>query len=388
MLERGIDLRTVSINPKIIRWGIDRSGLNEQAIEAQFPKLRFWLSGDKFPTYNQLEHLSKKIKLPIGYFFLRDIPEEKLPIPFFRTLEDRATDTPSPELIDTVYSIHRRMLWLREYSLETGQNKLEFVGSAKKNDSIQEVAASIRNSLGFPEGWAQHFQTWQSALSHLRNKIDEAGINIVVNGIVGNNTRRSLNPQEFRGFALVDDYAPFIFVNNADFKAAQMFTIAHELAHVWYGNGAIFDLHQMQPADNALEIRCNKVAAEFLVPADTLEHKWNSIADKRDIYQQMANIFKVSEIVIARRLLDTDLISKKAFFDFYNAYIAEADERAKKKTGSDFYNNQTMRIGKSFMRAIVQAVGEGNLQYTDAYRLCGLYGSTFDAYAEKKLGAQ
>ncbi|MBI4266631.1 MAG: ImmA/IrrE family metallo-endopeptidase [Acidobacteria bacterium] len=117
--------------------------------------------------------------------------------------------------------------------------------------------------------------TWTAALQTLRDALDAAGVIVVTNGIVGNNTHRKLDPQEFRGFVLVDEYAPLVFVNGADAKAAQMFTLAHECAHLWYGQSAACDLREPQPANDRVEIACNVVAAEFLVAEVELRAQWD-----------------------------------------------------------------------------------------------------------------
>jgi Zn-dependent peptidase ImmA (M78 family) len=158
------------------------------------------------------------------------------------------------------------------------------------------------------------------ALRQLYNNIEAAGILVAVSGIVGNNTRRKLDPIEFRGFVLVDDYAPLVFVNGADGKAAQMFTLAHELAHIWFGSSAAFDLRELQPANNETEEACNRVAAEFLVPARQLRDFWPSIKQDPERFQSIARNFKVSEIVAARRAIDLGLISRNEFLDFYRNY--------------------------------------------------------------------
>lgn len=380
-------MQTVSINPGIIQWGIDRSGLSDQILLKKFPKLKAWLSGETSPTFNQLMELAKKLKLPVGYFFLTEPPEEKLPIPFYRTDKNNLAINPSPELIDTLFAMHRRMLWLREYLLETDQDKLDCIGIAKFTDPVESVAESIRRYLGLSEDWAQAHPTWESALKDLFKHADAVGINVVANGIVGNNTHRILNPREFRGFVIVDDYAPILFVNNADAKAAQMFTIAHELAHIWYGGSAIFDLEQLQPADDELEIACNKVAAEFLVPSKSLREAWKLVPKGSNVFQILARKYKVSEVVIARRLLDLNLINKKRFFEFYDAYQIEFDQRSRDAAGGDFYSSQAMRVGHTFMKAVVNALSDGSLQHIDAFRLTSLYGKTFDGFANKVLGS-
>ncbi len=237
----------------------------------------------------------------------------------------------------------------------------------------------MRRSLGVVTGWADLYSTWSDALRALRDRAEMAGIVVVINGVVGNNTRRKLDPEEFRGFVLPDDYAPFVFVNGADGKAAQMFTLAHELAHLWIGEAGVFDLRDMQPAADPRERFCNAAAAEFLIPEDELRRAWSEIASLREPYGVLARRFKVSELVAARRALDARLISRDAFFVFYNAY--EEDERrraARPASGGNFYATQNSRVGKVFAETIARAVREGRLLYRDAFELTGLRGATFD----------
>jgi Zn-dependent peptidase ImmA (M78 family) len=122
----------------------------------------------------------------------------------------------------------------------------------------------------------------------LRVAAEAAGVFVVTNGIVGNNTHRKLDVDEFRGFVLVDDLAPFIFINGADGKAAQMFTLAHELAHVWCGQSGVFDLRDLQPTGDDVEQVCNKIAAEFLAPAGELRNVWPRARQAAEPFQALA----------------------------------------------------------------------------------------------------
>jgi Zn-dependent peptidase ImmA (M78 family) len=256
------------------------------------------------------------------------------------------------------------------------------VGSSRREEEPRLVVQRMLEILGLDTGWAATERTWTDALHTMRQAIEDAGILVVVNGIIGNNTHRKLDPNEFRGFVLVDGYAPLVFVNGADGKAAQMFTLAHELAHVFYGSSAAFDLREMQPADDPMEKTCNRVAAEFLVTQSELRQIWPSVRGDSEPFQTIARQFKVSALVAARRALDTNLINKKAFLNFYRAY--QSDERraaADRSPGGDFYVNQNLRVGQRFASAVIRAVKEGKLLYSEAYRLTGLYGKTFDHYA-------
>lgn len=378
--------QVLDIKREMIRWAIERSGRSTDTLARTLPKVTQWESGKAKPTLRQLERLAQKTWTPLGYFFLAEPPDERLPVPDFRTVSDTPIRRPSPNLIDTLHTMQRRQTWMREYLVEMGHEPLAFVGSAKTSDNAEQVAVNIRAMLGMADGWAGRIGTWTNALAVLRETAESVGILVVINGVVGNNTKRKLDPSEFRGFVLTDEYAPLVFVNGSDARSAQMFTLAHELAHLWLGEGGIFNLPDLQPSTHRIEQFCNKVAAEFLVPARELKLFWRTARLENEPFLAIARQFKISPIVAARRVLDLDLIDRSAFLDFLHAY--QADERRKqvrKKGGGDFYNNQNVRVGKRFARTVMLAAKEGRLLYRDAYSLTGLYGATFDKYA-KELG--
>ena len=218
---------------------------------------------------------------------------------------------------------------MREELIIEESDPLEFVGSFNVSTNYEDVADGMREALDLEPGWASDSPTWGSALRFLRDRIDEAGVLVFINGIVGNNTHRRLDPNEFRGFALIDEYAPVIFVNNADFTSAQMFTLAHELAHIFVGEEGVSNFESMLPPDHATENFCNSVAAEFLVPHADLGELWQTIADEAEPYRKIARQFKVSVIVAARRALDLGLIDRDQYLEFYSQYLE--DERRQKE---------------------------------------------------------
>jgi len=376
-------MERIAVNPKLILWAIDRSGLTVQDLQIKFPKIEGWISEEIRPTMRQLEDLATKTRTALGYFFLKHPPKDVLPIPDFRTVDDAELHRPSPDLLETVHTMQRRQEWMHQFLAEEGQSPLPFIRSVSLKDDPPTVAAEIRETLELADGWAHKERTWSDALRSLRLAIEEkAGTIVVINGVVGNNTHRKLDVSEFRGFILVDDLAPLIFINNDDAKAAQMFTMAHELGNPWLGREGVFNFDDMQPANNEVERFCNTVAAEFLVSSQELRDCWQNAQSDSEPYQYLARRFKVSPLVAARRALDLKLIGKTDFFAFYEAY--QNDERRRQKTrkgGGDFWNNQNVRIGDYFGSAIVQATKEGRLLYREAYQLTGLHGKTFDHYA-------
>jgi Zn-dependent peptidase ImmA (M78 family) len=375
-------MSTVAVNERVLRWALDRSTLDADDLQGKFPKILQWVAGKSCPTLRQLELLAKVTHTPLGFFFLEKPPEERLPVPYFRTLAEKTPRKPSPDLLETIQTMQRRQAWMREFLVEDGQERLSFVKSARPDEEPAAIAQRIRHAIGFDAGWAAMQHTWTGALDTLREAVEDAGILIFVNGIVGNNTHRKLDPAEFRGFVMVDDYAPLVFVNGADGKAAQMFTLAHELAHVFFGSSAAFDLREMQPANEPTEKACNRVAAEFLIPADEMIQIWSKVKDTPEPFQAVARKFKVSALVAARRALDLALIKKETFLKFYHEYISKEYRSAtQQEGGGNFYANQNLRVGRRFAASVIRAAKEGKLLYSEAYRLTGLYGETFHRYA-------
>ncbi|TDO28799.1 ImmA/IrrE family metallo-endopeptidase [Sediminibacterium goheungense] len=369
----------VNINADMYTWAIARAGYNLSDFAVKFPKIQDWVDQKKKPTVKQLEAFSKKVHLPFGYLFLPEPPKESLPIPFFRTTNGSQNNV-SVNVYDTILLMQQRQDWLKEYLKENEFQPLPFVGKFHNSQNYKEIVADIRNTLGLNNEWASSFKTWQDALDHLAQKIEDIGITIVFNGIVENNTSRPITVDECRGFVLVDPIAPFMFINNADGKAAQLFTIIHELAHIWTGHSAGFDFRQLLPANDPIELLCDKVSAEFLVPAESFTKVWNS----KPGIAPTAKYFKVSEIVIARRALDLGYLTKKEFFAFYNDYSKrEFLKKENQGEGGNFYATTKKRIGLSFAAHVNQAVKSGKLLYRDAYKLTSLKGDTYETFFTK-----
>lgn len=372
----------VSVNNDILKWAIARAGYELPDFAKEYPRISDWLSGEKQPTVKQLQAFSQKVHLPFGYLFLPKPPTETIDFPFFRT---GRTDSPNRfglNVYDTIRDLQRRQEWLREYLQELGNEPLPYVGRFNSISDPMEVVQDIREALGLEEGWATGSATWEDALGMLVSKIEELGIIVVFNGVVGNNTHRVIPVNECRGFVLVDEYVPFMFVNGADAKAAQLFTIVHELAHVWLGKSAGFDFRHLHPADDPTEILCNQIAAEFLVPERLLSAHWTGIVDIR----KLATTFKVSKIVIARRALDLGYISRGEFFRLYNSYMAEFHKKKETQvSGGNFYATARRRISPTFAAYVDSAVKSDKLPYRDAYKLTGIHGKTYDTFINEYL---
>lgn len=365
----------LNINVNMLTWAVARAGFDMQELVVKFPNLQKWINQEKQPTVKQLEDFSKKVHLPFGYLFLPNPPEEKLPIPYFRTNNPKAKKV-SVNVYDTILLLQQRQDWLREYLKENDFKTISFVGKFRNSENVAEIVSDIRKTLGLRDNWASEYDTWEESLNILSHKTEEAGIIAIFNGIVENNTHRPIEVEECRGFVLVDDYAPFMFVNNRDSKAAQMFTIVHELAHIWTGHSAGFDFRKLKPADDPIEILCDKVAAEFLVPKNAFNEAWQ----RNPTIKYCSKYFKVSEIVIARRALDTGKITREKFYAFYDEYINREIKKKKRDSGGDFYATTKRRLSMTFAAHVNNAVKAGKLLYRDAYRLTSLKGDTYQSF--------
>ncbi len=375
----------ITLNPDVLQWARKRAKLEPEQLAKRVgtkqERVELWEKTGSL-LYSQAQKLAEKTYTPFGLLFLNKRPEEKLPISDLRTVDDGSVSTPSPELLETVQIMQERQAWMRDYLVSHGESELKFVGSKTMTDSTDEVAFDIRKVLGLNSDWSSQFDTWGDALVGLRRQIEKVGVLLFMNGVVGNNTRRSLRTEEFRGFALSDPYAPLIFINNADAKSAQMFTLAHELAHIWLGAEGVSNFNKFHSPEVSIEKFCNSVAAETLVPASEFRALWPKAKDKDEPYNYIATYFRVSPVVAARRAEDLGFIAKSDFFSFYAHYQKISGEK-KKSTGGDFWKTNSVRVDTRFGEAVVRAASEGRILYTEAYRLTGLKPGSFDTYASK-----
>lgn len=380
-------MTTVAASIPVLRWAAQRARLDDMQLEKRFPKWQSWLTGEAQPTFRQLEDFARFTHAAFGYFFLPEPPKLTLTVRDFRTLKDRQLAEPSADLLDTIYAMQRRQDFLREERRALDDEPLDFVGSARIDDEPEAVGREMRRVVGLVDGWAGTVTTWVGAVGELRRRIEQLGVTAVINGVVGNNTKRRLNVDEFRGFALTDAYAPLIFVNGADWKSAQMFTLAHELAHVWLGpdGEGVSGFEGIFPGDQRVEKFCDRAAAEFLVPAAEFRTQWRSVKAFNDPYERLARHFKVSPIVAGRRAMDLRLISRDVFFEFYKDYTRRERSQIKRASGGDFYNTQNTRVGQGFALAVMRASLEGRLSFKEAYDLTGLRGGAFQKYG-RRLG--
>lgn len=362
----------VPVKPVLLAWARERSGISGEVLADKFPKLIEWERGEVQPTLVQLERFAKTTHTPFGFLLLQTPPDESVPISDFRTFPDQVVSRPSPDLLDTVYLCQQRQEWYRDFARVNQEQPVEFVGTLTTSTAVQGAAATISETLGFDLVHRGEYATWTAALSGLCERAEDAGVLVMINGVVGSNSHRKLDPQEFRGFALVDSLAPVVFINGADTKAAQIFTLAHELAHIWLGQSALDDATVGVLDGDEIERWCNQVAAEILVPLDAVRGQFDPGGNLTAELDRLARVFKVSTLVVLRRVHDIGWLSWEQYRTEYRRelqrVLALSPERG---TGGSFYNTTPVRTSKRFARAVITSTWEGQTLFIDAARLLG-----------------
>lgn len=371
VLERMKTMDRVDVEPKLLRWARARSGLGMDALAGRFPRIEAWERGEARPTLKQLERFARATYTPVGYLFLREPPDERIPIADFREGTGSDLGRPSANLLDAIYLCQQRQSWYRDLVRTAGEGPIGFVGSASIDDDVPELAAGMRRLVGFDVEQRRRCRTWVEAMREFVGQVEKRGVLVMASGVVGSDSRRKLDAGEFRGFALADSFAPMIFINTADTKAAQMFTLAHELAHVWLGSSGLSDAESREATGPANEHWCNRVAAEMLVPLDVLKKELPGRTDLGDELRRLARHFKVSTLVILRRIRDAGGMTRAAY---RSAYARELDRLMRLGTGSggDFYLTLGARVSRRFARAIVGSTLEGQTSFSESFRLLGL----------------
>jgi Zn-dependent peptidase ImmA (M78 family)/DNA-binding XRE family transcriptional regulator len=372
------------INPQVLNWARLRSGLSYPQLQAVLKtspeEFAAWERGETHPPFDIAQKIAQAFRIPFGYLFLSNPPDLITPLPDMRTLADR--HPLSLDFLEVVNDALVKQDWYRDYLQEIKESKLKFVGSFTLKDEPSEVAKDIRRVLGVNLALRRSGKDWGDYVAKLSKRAEEAGILVMRSGVVGNATRRKLSSGEFQGFAVTDPFAPVVFVNSDDFKAAQVFTLVHELAHIWIGKSAIshFDHTRPKEPETPVELFCNHTAVETLVPQKEFEDAWQN-ADLEMLAGRLSRHFWVSTLVILRRAYELDKITRSEFFEHIE--LERKKYRKQRASGGDYYRNVTSRMGSKFTKAVLAEMREGNLLYRDAARLLRLKVPTLLKFADR-----
>lgn len=370
------------INPDILIWARRRSQLSQSVLAKKLSTsaetLNKWEMGQKAPTIRQAQAIAAKTHIPLGYLYLNEPPIERLDLPDLRTVNGIQPNSPSSELLELAALMRERVSWYAEYLRDQGLTSNNCVGRRSSTEDVNQIVNDIRRTLAISEG--DYSADQDKYLRLLIKKIEQAGILVMKQATIRNH--RHLSVSEFRGFAISDPLAPLIFINFADVSCARLFTLIHELAHIWLGQSGISDAHP--DTDKAIEIKCNAIAAQFLVPEDQFLSSWQNERSWMENILQLRRQFRTSRWVIARRAESLGKITLPQYREYTAELRAEYVERDKnRKDGGDFYITKKSQISKPFSKAIVSEALSGKLLLREAGQLLDMRPPHVMKYAQK-----
>jgi len=337
-----------------------------------------WEDGEAQPTFKQAQKWANVVHVPFGFLFLTTPPKETLELPDLRTVGGQGVEQPSLDLKETISDVLRKQQWYRDFLIDHDVDPRPFIGKFNLKSKPTDVAKDIRSVLGLPaELRATNSEDFMRLLI---NAAENVGILVMRSGVVGGNTHRKLDVAEFRGFAISDDLAPVVFINSADAPPARLFTLIHELSHLWIGSTGISNggIHSLRDE----EIFCNAVAGEFLAPASQFVDHWRDLGEWESNFPMLTARFHVSKFVIARRAADLGLISKNEFDKFYVREL-HAFRQRDTASGGDFYATAGAKNSKPFSRAVLGEALSGRMLLRDAGQLLGISPDKIRTYSNK-----
>ena len=359
----------VDVKPELLRWARERADADVESLIGKFPKYRQWESGEIRPTYKQLENFAKAVHAGIGYFFSSEPPEETFPLTEINTIGGRTLRRPSPELIDTIHLCQLRQDWYREFVRLKDEDPSPFIGSAKMDDDPAPVAEQILNALDLERRSVS--LNLNRLLQVLIERADMIGVLVMVSGVAINNTRRILNPKEFRGFALTDPFAPLVFINGADTKEAQLFTLAHELAHLWLNKTGFSNNRLETSSQRLIEDQCDEIASEMLVPLTAMLKEFQKDGERLKTAADVEQLFRVSPRIAQYWVDCVDRYLRQKGRRPFGQEIKQLHNKQMNNKVS-YYSILTSRLGDRFARAVVADTLEGQTLFRDALHLLGI----------------
>jgi len=372
---------TLNVSPALLDWAASQIGKTLEDLASLV------VSGkgiDRFVvgelTVRQLEKVAKVTHTPFGYLLLDTPPSITKPrLPDMRQVV--SPDPLGPDFFEVLDDVIAKQNWYLDYLHDIGADPLAFVGSFSTSDDPDLVAKHITEAAGIDYALKKSCASQSEYFRALSERFESIGILVFKNSIVKSNSRRGLSVSEFRGFAICNEYAPAVFINGKDAEAAWIFTLAHEIAHLWIGESGVSDIpspKDFRPGKN-IESFCNSVAAEMLVPKDEFLSLWGG--SDSDAIDRASKHFKVSKLVVGRRAFELGKISRSAYSQLYALSYKSGG------SGGNPYATIPVRNSKKVTNALVKSAMEGSILIRDAARLLNITPDTVTNLYKKNIRA-
>lgn len=379
-------MSTANINPEMLIWARERLGFSVAEFAGKLGKteerLLEWELSQRPLTFKQAMTFAEKAHIPFGYLFLAQPPKEEMPLPDLRTVDGHGVQQPSAELFDLVKLMVQRQEWYKEYLKQQLVEPCKIVGNFSTRYDVTAIVADMRRELDVGEH--PNRGSWEDYYRDLVEKVEAIGILVMRQSDLGHFTR-PLQVSEFRGFAIADTFAPMVFVNHADAPGARLFTLIHELCHIWIGQSGISDGDAQ--AHRKEEVLCNAVAAEFLVPKTEFTRLWHpSLENWRENLSILESHFHVSKWVLARRALTCNYITENEYVRFITDEKDAHKKRKNSGSGPSYYKTKKAQISQRFSKAVVSQALNGQMLLRDAAQLLVMKPSNISKFAQELKG--
>ncbi len=367
------------ITPKVLKWARESARMSLDTAAAKIPikkeKLIEWEDGTNQPTIRQAEILAKAYRRPFSIFFLPEIPNDFQPLQDFRRETSVALGTAATFIIR---EIQQKQAWISDLFEENDEEVLAFVGKYSLKDNPITVANDILSTLQIDPSNYVH-----------GNPIKEWVLKAEANGIFISRTsfihsRLTIDSEEIQGFSIANKYAPFVFINSHDWNAPQLFTLVHELAHIWIAASGISNEigPGIGPQDkfHPVELFCNEVAANSLMPIGFMSSlSGNTFESSKGLFR-IAKRIGVSSFAFLYRSYKLRLISLKKYQDLkteaeedFKEFLKKEEKKKaqqkERKGGPDYYQLLVNKNGHLFTRIVMDAFRGGTIAPTQASNL-------------------
>lgn len=375
-----------NINPEILSWARDSAGLTIDAAAEKLglkeakgltpvERLSLLEDGEASPTRAQLVKMATAYRRPLLTFYLANPPVRADRGEDFRTLPDGAHISENALVDALLRNVKARQSMIKATLVEEGEeHPIATIGSMKIADGVKSVATSIEDTLQFRLDIYRQ-QTADNAFTYLRTATEKIGVFVLLMGNLGSH-HTAVSLQLFRGFAIADEVAPVVVINDQDARTAWSFTLLHELAHLWLGKSGVSGASP----EAKIEKFCNDVASEILLPAEDLAWFENRSSSKDDLVadiSEFATTRNVSHSMVAYKLFRADHIDHETWISvsnlFRNQWIRNRNETRERSRdaegGPNYYVVKRHKIGSSLIKFTQRMLADGAITTSKAGKI-------------------
>lgn len=390
--------RATTINPSMLTWAreaaglsvaeaADRVGLTTSARATGEEKLQALEAGKTSPTRNQLLKISSVYHRPLSTFYLQAPPRTADRGEDFRTLDAPVERHDAANLDALVRDIRARQATISELlSEDEGAEPLDFVGSLSIDTPVPDAVQIVKGRLDITDDRAlrKGSNTPKDLFDEIRRRVEALGVFVILVGNLGTH-HTAISERVFRGFAVADSYAPMIVVNDGDARAAWAFTLLHELVHILIGSTGISGAPSTVSdgtSKTRIERFCNDVAGRVLLPDSAMTGiaPMTETSTALEVTAALADVWKVSEGMVAYRLWRTARLDSTTYQSVYAAYgnrwrEFRDNEKAKARNsdgGPSYYVVRRHRVGDAMLQFVGRSLRSEAITHSKAAKLLGV----------------